>query len=45
MKRVDQLNQLIRVARCFEMRNWILFIAAVFNMTMIPHGAQGPAGV
>jgi hypothetical protein len=36
------LNQPIRVARCFEMRNWILFIAAVFNIMMIPQGvAEG----
>ena len=41
MKWVDRLNQLIRVARCFEMRNWILFIAAVFNIMMIPQGVVG----
>jgi hypothetical protein len=40
-KRVGWLNQLIRIARCFEMKNWILFIAAVFNMMMIPQGVAG----
>jgi hypothetical protein len=29
------------VVRCFEMRTWILFILAIFNIMMIPHGVEG----
>jgi hypothetical protein len=43
---IRQLYAFIRqgigsVARCLEMRTWIFFILAIFNIMMIPQGVEG----